>query len=75
MKFRNVKGEKVNVRFDSPNGHHYWKWVKPNEVVEMPDGKIEYAKNLGFEPVEEPEKPEALKSEIADKLVETKRRK
>jgi hypothetical protein len=72
MKFRNPKEEKVNVRFDSPNGHHYWVWVKPGATIDMPENKTEQAKNLGFEPVKE---VKAFESELAGKPVETKMRK
>lgn len=82
MKFKNVKTEKVdgvdtpvkvNVRFDSPNGHHYWTWVKPGEIIEVNDKMSEYAKRLGFEYVEEPMmRTESVKSEIGTKEVETK---
>jgi hypothetical protein len=81
MKFKNVKTEKVDgvdtpvkvpVRFDSPNGHHEWKWVKPGEIIDYPNEMIDYLRRLGFEQTEEPVKIETVKSEIGKKSIETK---
>jgi len=65
MKFKNITGKPVRVRYIKPNQECLWKTIKPDEVIDLPE---EYGFNLGLEPYkEELEKPKPEPKETKPK--------
>jgi len=67
MKYKNTTGKETQVRLDDGMGCYKWKFIQPNEELEMPDL---YALNLRFSHVEVPAK--ATEAIIGEIKVETK---